>query len=261
MRHRVTGMLFGLAAGDRNGGPVRMALELAEALVEAGGFDPERVFARYLAWWEAGGFDTGPVAEQVFRLAAEGCPREEAVRRVDSELGGRTAGCNPLHRVAPLAAAAAVPEESLADAARAEAGLTHLHPLAQDGAAAVAVLCRSLALGRPWQEALGDAAASARLPETAAAIGGAAEGPAGAGGYAPEVLQTALHFVGRHRSLEDALASAIGYAGPANYCPVLVGAIGGARWGVDEGLLARFPPTVPVERLERLAGALAAGWG
>ena len=106
-----------------------------------------------------------------------------------------------------------------------------------------------------------DAAAAGRLPETAAAIGDAAEGPAGAGGYAPEVLQSALHFVGRHRSLEDALVAAIGYAGPANYCPVLVGAIGGARWGVDEGLLARFPPTVPVGRLEQIANTLAAGWG
>lgn len=144
--------------------------------------------------------------------------------------------------------------------ARAEAALTHLHPLAGDGAAAVAVLCRSLVLGRPWQEAVADAAATARLPETAAAIGGAAEGPAGKGGYAPEVLQTALHFVGRHRSLEEALAAAIDYAGPANYCPVLVGVIGGARWCADDALLGRFPPTVPVERLERLAGALTAGW-
>ena len=40
----------------------------------------------------------------------------------------------------------------------------------------------------------------------------------------------------------------------------LEGGVPGARWGVDDALLGRFPPTVPVERLERLAGALAAGW-
>ncbi len=174
--------------------------------------------------------------------------------------GGRTAGCNPLHRVAPLAAAAAVPEESLADAARAEADLTHLHPLAQDGAAAVAVLCRSLVLGKTWRVAVADAVASARLPETVTAIGRVPEGPAGKGGYVPEVLQTALHFVDRHGSLREALTAAIEYAGPANYCPVLVGAIGGVCWGVDDALLARFPPTVPVDRLGRLSGALAADW-
>ena len=260
MRRRIAGMLRGLAAGDRNGGPIRMALELGEALVEAGGFEPDRVFARYLAWWQDGGFDTGPVAESVFRLVTAGWPRDRAVRYVHDALDGQTAGCNPLHRVAPLAAAATVPGESLAEAAFAEAELTHFHPVARDGAAVVAVLCRTLLLGEAWERALEQALAAAQLPMTAAAVRGAREGPAGRGGYAPEALQSALHFVDGHEGLSDALEAAIEYAGPANYCSVLVGAIGGARWCTDDALLEHFPPTVPVERLERLATMLAAGW-
>jgi ADP-ribosylglycohydrolase len=48
---RVRGILIGLAAGDRNGGPIRMAVHLAESLAEKGRFDAEDVFGRYLAWW------------------------------------------------------------------------------------------------------------------------------------------------------------------------------------------------------------------
>ena len=45
---RATGILLGLAAGDHNGGPVRMAVRLAESLVDTGKFDLEDIGARYL---------------------------------------------------------------------------------------------------------------------------------------------------------------------------------------------------------------------
>jgi hypothetical protein len=32
-------------------------------------------------------------------------------------------------------------------------------------------------------------------------------------------------------TFSQALAQAIGFAGPSNCCPVLIGSIGGARWG------------------------------
>jgi hypothetical protein len=37
--------------------------------------------------------------------------------------------------------------------------------------------------------------------------------------------------VGQHGSFADAITASLSFAGPANYGPVLVGAIGGARWG------------------------------
>ena len=45
---RIVGVLFGLAAGDRIGGPVRMALMLAESLGECGVFDATDIRRRYL---------------------------------------------------------------------------------------------------------------------------------------------------------------------------------------------------------------------
>ena len=37
---RCRGVLLGLAAGDHNGGPIRLAVRLAESLHQRGTFDP-----------------------------------------------------------------------------------------------------------------------------------------------------------------------------------------------------------------------------
>ena len=49
-------------------------------------------------------------------------------------------------------------------------------------------------------------------------------------GYAPNVLAASMYFLYTSDNLEDAIDSSIDFAGPANYCPVLVGAIGSAKW-------------------------------
>jgi ADP-ribosylglycohydrolase len=243
---RVRGVLYGLAAGDRIGGPIRMALRLAESLSERRAFDPADVMARYLSWWRAGGFDTGPVAEEVFSLITAGVPIDEAVRRVHSNRGGLTAGCNPAHRSPPLAMAAFVADEELADAARREALLTHFHRLAGEVAAEAAVLCRRLIRGMAWEEAAADSL-----------HGG--ERALSAGGFAPEVLRAAAAFVDANDSFTDALAAAASFAGSANYCPVLAGAIAGARWGASAVPPALSEPEVARD-VARLADALSAGW-
>ena len=52
---RCRGVLVGLAAGDHNGGPSRMAVRLAKSLLELGRFDPQDIVGRYLRWWRQGG--------------------------------------------------------------------------------------------------------------------------------------------------------------------------------------------------------------
>jgi ADP-ribosylglycohydrolase len=258
---RIAGILLGIAAGDRIGGPIRMALECAESLAHQGAFAPADLGARYLRWWEAGGFDTGPTAERVFGLASRvrrtgaaigaSAPSASAppasrlpdlARRVDRERSGLTAGCNPAHRAAPLAMLAALPDAELAAAARTEAALTHAHPLAGDVSAAVVVLARALVRGTDWPSAVAQASAG-RLPETRQAIlrSGAhpqADGarqpgphPPSRGGFAPEVLHAALATLHAAPDFDTAMERALALAGPANYAPVLVGSLGGARWG------------------------------
>ena len=72
---------------------------------------------------------------------------------------------------------------------------------------------------------------SDRLPATVSAFQESDRAPASSGGFAPIVLHAAVYFVANSADFEDALNRSMEFAGPANYCPVLVGAIGGARWG------------------------------
>lgn len=230
LRGRVRGVLHGLAAGDRIGGPISMAIRLAESLLHVGHFDPTDIGDRYLDWWKQAGFDTGPTAERVFRLASSGLPFEEASRHVHAQTQGMTAGCNPAHRASPLAMSVHAPDEELAGLAANEARLTHSHPLAGDVSAAVVVLCRQLIRGIAWNDAL-EAAKQGREEATKTALDAGQDSRLNAGGFAPDVLAAAVYFVGIHESFEDCLETSLKFAGPANYCPVLVGAIAGARWG------------------------------
>jgi ADP-ribosylglycohydrolase len=112
----------------------------------------------------------------------------------------------------------------------AEASQTHLHPESIDAAVATVVLCRFLILGTEWEEALGRAS-EGRGEAVQNALKAHPGGPVRKGGYAPDVLAAAVYFLERAENFADALERSLRFAGPANYCPVLVGALGGARWG------------------------------
>ena len=263
---RVRGVLLGLAAGDRNGGPIRMAKRLAESLAARRAFDRDDVARRWHEWFLAGhADDEGSVTRLVLRSLPAVVPFrqqadafERAALAVDARLEGETAGCNPLHRAAPLAMALFIESGSLAAAAIAEARLTHVHPLAGEASAACVVICRALAEGRPWDEAvaLGE---EGRLPEVARAVGGWSGTPPGRGGYSPEVLHAALHFAGRGASFVEAMEEALRFAGGDNFCPVTVGALAGARWGasaIPASMLEHPKARKLVPRLEKIASRL-----
>ncbi|MFO0979245.1 MAG: ADP-ribosylglycohydrolase family protein [Planctomycetaceae bacterium] len=229
-RDRIAGLLFGLAAGDKIGGPVRMALRVAESLVVCGQLDVRDIGQRYLEWWRNGAFDTGPTTAAVLEHVNLGRTFHDAAMMVDRALGGMTAGCNPAHRNAPLAACSFVSDADLGEAAKSEAELTHRHPLSGDVAAAVTVLCRSLIKGVSWNDAVSFALTN-RLSETTRALDVMSSVSLSNDGFAPNVLRAAVHFVNSSESLESALDRSVEFAGLANYCPVLVGSIAGARWG------------------------------
>jgi ADP-ribosylglycohydrolase len=256
---RVVGVLLGLAAGDLNGGPIRMAVRLAESLSERGTFDADDVLARYLDWYQKGAFDTGPVAEKVFARIVAGDQVDIAVRFVHKERGGFTAGCNPAHRSPPLAMAHYLADDKLPRAVLQEAALTHFESQAGDVAAGVVMLCRHLIVGAEWQDALA-AAACGRRKLTQRALGVIKRGSLDRGGYAPDVLAAAIHFLDSHDSLGDALEASFTFAGRSNYCPVLVGAIGGARWGAGAVPVERIQHAELLPRVCAAAKHLAAAW-
>jgi len=259
---RCRGVLLGLAAGDLNGGPTRMALRLADSLLDSGGFDAADISRRYVQWWRVDGVDTGPTSGRVLQRIADGMIPEVAAETVDRERQGLTAGCNPAHRAPPLAMASFLPDERLTAFARHEAALTHKHPIAGDVSAAVVVLCRALLRGTPFHQAR-KAAASGRTREVVEALLDSDAGPVSRGGYAPEALRAAVHFVEHAPSFAVALAQALDFAGPANYAPVLVGTIAGARWGASSigPLLLQHAACRAIRaEMDIAAHRLAEGW-
>lgn len=259
IQDRVAGTLLGLSAGDQIGGPIRMAIHLGESLLDRESFDENDVLARYLRWYREEGFDTGPVAARVFARLSTGEAVASAVGNVHEELERKTAGCNPAHRCPPLAMARFLKAEDLPEMAKLEARLTHYDPLAGNVSSVVTVLCRCLILGASWQEALNAAIAwwqelTEHTLQVVDRVG------LSRGGFAPDVLNAAIYFLDHHQDFSSALCSSIAFAGCSNYCPVLVGTIGGARWG------ARCVPIEMVRdhrilpRVQSLAKAMASQW-
>jgi ADP-ribosylglycohydrolase len=156
----------------------------------------------------------------------------------------------------PLALCAQVSTEALPRITREEAALTHAHPIAGDGAAVYACLARRLLDGTPWDEAFTVDAAEVdgELAQRLALRVGA---PLSRGGFTPDVLVAAIHFVDQAGDFEQALEASLAFAGAANYCPVLVGPLAGLRWGVPEA--TGYPPVNrPLRaRVEGLAERLA----
>jgi ADP-ribosylglycohydrolase len=257
---RIRGALFGLAAGDRIGGPTAMALRLLEGVVARGGFDVAETRGRYLGWHRAKGFDQGPTAARVLDLLAAGRAPAEAVHRADAEAGGMTAGCNPMHRAAPLGLVLAIPDDALAQAATRDAAITHAHALAGEAAAAAAVLLRLVIRGVAW-EAAATRAATGRAPLVASAMARWRDAPADSGGFAPVVLHAAMHFAGTAARFDTALSAALSFAGPSNYAPVTAGTLAGARFGVHAIDRSSIAPVHDMAELERMAETLAANSG
>ncbi len=222
-------VLTGLARGDQHGGPTAMANILAESLAECGGLDIDHLTGHYLDWWRKDGFDTGPVFNDVMTLIDQGVAPETAASTVDKNHQGLTAGCNPAHRIAPLSLVSSISMEQLPKLAMQEARISHCHPLAGDVSAAVVVLLRGLLDGANYEMAK-ELAAKDRLLETREAILNPDDRPLSTSGYSPEALRAAIHFINRSSCADEAVAEAIMFAGNENYCPVIVGAISGARW-------------------------------
>ena len=192
--NRIFGCLVGLAAGDRNGGPIRMALRLANSLVERKSFDAEDICARYLEWWRDDAFDTGPTFAGVYSRVAKGVSVADAVTETHEACDGETAGCNPAHRCPPLALAGFLSDIQLEAALIKEANLSHMHQLAAEGSAFVGLLCRNLILGKPFEESLHQAAGN-RVSSIKRAAGVFDGEALKAGGYTPDAIAAGLYFV------------------------------------------------------------------
>ena len=219
-------ILDGIREGDKNGGPTELAKILTSSLIESNGFNKNDLIKRYYQWFNTGAFDTGPTFEMVFQKVSQGVSIENAVIQVNDQLKGATAGCAPAHRISPLAGFSVIPTHSLIDLARQEAKITHYHPDAGNCSAIMVLLCRHLLEENSWKEAKKLVSENIELKETWKKIMNA---ELNKGGYVLNVMHSAIHFLDDDNSLEKSL----NFAGPANYCPVIVGIIDKIRKNYD----------------------------
>ena len=197
-----------------------MAKLLDQSLTEKDGFCPMHLSALYLRWWQSDGFDTGAVFAAVFSGIEAGVEPARAVKRAHQDLQGQTAGCNPAHRIMPLALHSCIATCDIGTVARQEAQITHYDPIAGDMAALSAYLCRLLIEGYSWEEA--KELTCDLEPEAWRVMQGA---KLSRDGFAPNVLHTALMFLDADSSIDRAIM----FAGPNNYCPVIVAPIAALR--------------------------------
>jgi hypothetical protein len=162
------GLLVGLAAGDRNRGPIQMCLALAESIGRTGSYDPASVLQSYREWWSEGegedAWDTGPTTAAVLLETTSGCTvdiAEQAAMDLDKKLGGLTAGANAAHRVLALALARGCLRSGteLADAARQESRLTHWSTISQHTCAVLCHIARGVLEGRSLEACMAEALA------------------------------------------------------------------------------------------------------
>ena len=100
----------------------------------------------------------------------------------------------------------------------------------------------------------------AREKETEEILGGD-KLPYEENGFAPMILVNALHFVDEGTDFGSTLEAAVAHAGKANYSPVLVGAIAGARYGHPSMYRVRQDHGSRIARdVTGLARHLVQGW-
>ena len=209
---------IGFQRGDKNGGPTELAKILSKSLIACNGFNQSDLVKRYYQWWNTDAFDTGPTFAMVFQKVSQGISIEDASIQVHKQLNGITAGCGPAHRIAPLAGFKDIPINQLIDFARQEARITHHHPDAGNCSAVMVLLCRYLIEGNSWTVSKELVSQNKEMKSTWINIQNA---KLNKGGYVLDVMHSAFHFL----NTEDALEKSLKFAGPANYCPVIVGVI------------------------------------
>jgi len=214
-----------------------LALALARALVRRGTFDDGEVAAAYAAWCDSHPFDIGHTTRAALSAAAlavrAGQPPAVAARaaaRRESKANGA------LMRISPLGVfGQGRPAAALAAWARADAELTHPHPVCQDASAVQAVaIARAVALGGE-PDAVADFALDwareQRLhPEVVAALEAARTRRPDYEthqGLVTVALQNA-HYQLRHASPERALIDTVRRGGDTDTNAAIAGALLGA---------------------------------
>jgi ADP-ribosyl-[dinitrogen reductase] hydrolase len=170
---RAVGSLLGLALGEalgahyvrrraseipapapftsgHTGGATAMARNLARSLVDRGGFDPDDLIARHLAWLASDPQDVESLTRRVLERASRGTAAIDAAEAIWEERGPEvSAGNGSVMYCAPLGAAYANRPGELVALAPALSAITHFDQRCRTAVLAVTTAVASLVRGEP----------------------------------------------------------------------------------------------------------------
>ncbi|TNC49317.1 hypothetical protein FHG66_11325 [Rubellimicrobium rubrum] len=221
------GGTWGLLAGQITDDS-EMALALARGLLEEGGFNAKAVGQAYLAWGASDPFDMGGTTRAgLSALAGRGVPSTL------SQANGA------LMRVSPIGVACAGDPARAAAWARADAALTHPHPVCVAASSAfAAAIAAGVAGADPatmWAVAHAQAGEGAGADEVRSCLVEAREaGPQDAtrkAGWVLIALSNAAHRLWTGQGLEAALVETVGMGGDTDTNAAICGALLGATQG------------------------------
>lgn len=217
-----------------------MALHLARTLVERRGFDADAVTRAYVDWMRSRPFDMGNTVRTALVGAMDAAEPAKAARAAGN---GKSQANGALMRVAPIAIAGARrPIEQVVSMARADAELTHPHPICLDAnglfAACIAFAIRTQASATEvWDFALEQAAALEVHPDVKAWIRAAEDGPPANFvqnmGWLRIALHNAFWQLRRGLPIGEALSWTVAQGGDTDTNACIAGALLGAVQGRD----------------------------
>jgi ADP-ribosylglycohydrolase/fructose-1,6-bisphosphatase/inositol monophosphatase family enzyme len=218
-----------------------MALGLGRSIVAWGGYVPEAATAAYVAWLRSPAFDVGGTTRRALGAVTDGdlgAARAAAAAMTAASLESQANGS--LMRIAPLGVwGASRSDDEVAAAARADAVLTHPHPVCVDAAevftvAIAAAIREGLSPQATWQRAL-----ARTRPGTAARDDLEAAGEAPPPdflthmGWVRIALRNAFHQLLRANDAEQGIVATVAAGGDTDTNGAIAGALLGAVHGRD----------------------------
>jgi ADP-ribosyl-[dinitrogen reductase] hydrolase len=290
---RARGSLLGLALGDALGAPFEfmraasipdpvpafelpwlgqppgsttddtaMAMNLAESLVERGGFDPDDIVQRHVAWFRTGPPDVGNLTRRVLGGIRDETAAEATrlAREVWERRGPEvSAGNGSVMYCAPLGVAYANQPEASFELTPALSALTHFDQRCRTACLAVTLTVAALVRGEPAEEAIGDALAAVQDREggeelefltEAVGVSRPVDGPDQ--GFCLYAAAVGLQAAVSAGDFENALIRVVRLGGDTDTSVAVAGALLGARDGrqaLPADWLARLHARDEIERL------------
>lgn len=244
----------------------KMALALAESIVESNGFNPEQAARKYLEWYDSGDWrGIGNITRQSLSNLKEGAGWQDSGIEADWAAGNGTA-----MRVAPIGLLHAKSLERLKEDAKNDAIITHNNHEAINGSIAVSYAVARLAKGGVDTSALIQDTLDFIEPsevllrlEVAQKLIEQGTHPfdalldIGTGGYVVETVASAFYcFLSSKDSFNSAVYNAIMGGNDTDTTAAITGTLSGAYLGL-EGIPLKWREEVEeAERIEELASKI-----